>query len=199
MPRMGIIVSSSFTSELPLAPVIPLSSGPEQSQGRYIISLATTTLLEPMPKNSCRKEAALRREHDKRGEIDPKEGRRRIRNFGACRCCTSSYQVIRNANSDLMPNVETNATSRKQHTENNDLIDTLPGQSTSTLYRERNGSVDASATWMRTTLHNLNRGHLKEYLHILKLYRSHEVMTGTARNPERNWSSNAEFCWNWLQ
>lgn len=29
--------------------------------------------ISPMPKNSHRKEAALRRERDKRGEIDPKE------------------------------------------------------------------------------------------------------------------------------
>ncbi|KAJ7872682.1 hypothetical protein B0H14DRAFT_3563298 [Mycena olivaceomarginata] len=129
-----------------------------------------------MPKNSRRKEAALRRERDKRGEIDPKEAGElaqdgnyipedvlvnldappansdpdltpsqlgeRIRNLARAAAALLPTKVIRNTNADLMPNVETNATSRKQRTENNDLIDhPPPGQSTSTLYRERNGKT----------------------------------------------------------
>ncbi|KAJ7927210.1 hypothetical protein B0H13DRAFT_2653634 [Mycena leptocephala] len=123
-----------------------------------------------MPKNSRRKEAALRRERDKDGEIDPKEANdlaqdgnyiaedappansdtdmtpsqlgERIRNLVRAAAALLPAKVARNANTDLLPNVEINATSRKQHAENNDLIDRPPpGQSASTLYRERNGKT----------------------------------------------------------
>jgi hypothetical protein len=97
-----------------------------------------------MPKNSRRKEAALRRERDKRGEIDPKEAGElaqdgnyipedvlvnldappansdpdltpsqlgeRIRNLARAAAALLPTKVIRNANADLMPNVEVSDT-----------------------------------------------------------------------------------------
>ena len=89
-----------------------------------------------MPKNSHRKEAALRRERDKRGEMDPKEAvelaqdgnyipedappansdsdltpsqlGERIRNLAraAAALLPAKLEVTRNANTDLMPNAE---------------------------------------------------------------------------------------------
>ncbi|KAJ7656728.1 hypothetical protein DFH06DRAFT_1328283 [Mycena polygramma] len=124
-----------------------------------------------MPKNSRKKEAALRRERDKRGETDPAEAAElaadatytppapsgefdsdltpsrlgeKIKNLARAAAATllPPTAARRTPQNDLNPATEARATSRMHQRENADLVDRpAPGQSTSTKYRNAHGKT----------------------------------------------------------
>ncbi|KAJ7710420.1 hypothetical protein B0H17DRAFT_1123570 [Mycena rosella] len=136
-----------------------------------------------MPKNSRRKEAALQRHRDKRGEQDPKEATELAKDRtyidtpveapaaldsptrvgekikSLARAAAAAWiptKFTKNVDADLAPKTEMSATSRKHRIENADLIEhSAAGQSTTTLYREANNlTKKARAKHMQPSVAN---------------------------------------------
>ncbi|KAJ7678825.1 hypothetical protein B0H17DRAFT_1139219 [Mycena rosella] len=136
-----------------------------------------------MPKNSRRKEAALQRHRDKRGEQDPKEATElakdgtyidtpveapaaldsptrvgeKIKSLARSAAATwIPTKFTKNVDADFALKTEMNATSRKHRIENADLVEhSAAGQSTTTLYREANNlTKKARAKHMQPSVAN---------------------------------------------